>query len=188
MRRLLAAVLYAALALSANAAVAGSAADPAALKALAKGDMEKLNFVAPRPVADLPITDETGAAHHLSDYRGKYVVVNFWATWCYPCRREMGTLDRLQADMGGKDFAVVAVATLHNTVPAVKRFFAREKVTHLPIRLDPGSALAHSLGILGLPVTVILDPKGREVARLIGEADWDSDNAKAVLKAMIAGG
>jgi thiol-disulfide isomerase/thioredoxin len=188
MRRLLAAVLYAALALSANAAVADSAAGPAALKALATGDMEKLNFAAaPQPVPDLPITDEAGDAHHLSDYRGKIVLLNFWATWCGPCRKEMATLDRLQAGMGGTDFAVVTVATLHNTVPAVKRFFARENIAHLPIRLDPGSALARRLGIFGLPVTLILNRQGQEVARLIGEADWDSDSAKAVLKAMIAG-
>lgn len=179
------AVFYAALALTANAALA----DTASLKALETGDMEKLVFAqTPAALPDLPITDETGAEHRLAEYRGKYVVLNFWATWCAPCRSEMPTLDRLQAELGGDHLAVVPVATLRNTVPGVQRFFAQENVAHLPIRLDPEAAMARKLGILGLPVTLILNPQGQEVARLIGEADWDSDSAKAILKAMIAGG
>lgn len=184
MRRLTRAVFYAALALGANAAVA----DPAALKALAQGDMEKMSFTLPAAaLPDLPITDATGAQHHLSDYAGKYVVLNFWATWCAPCRKEMPTLDRLQADMGDK-LAVVPVATLRNSVAGVQKFFADQGVTHLPVRMDPDAQLARAIGVMGLPVTLILNPEGKEVARLIGEADWDSDSAKAILTAMMAGG
>ncbi len=179
------AVFYAALALSANAALA----DTAGLKALATGDMAKLVFAeAPMPLPDLPLTDASGAAHRLSQYRGKYVVLNFWATWCGPCRREMPTLDRLQAELGGAKLAVVPVATLRNTVAGVERFYKQVKVTDLPIRLDPESALARHLGLYGLPVTLILNPEGAEIARLTGEADWNSDSAKAILKALIAGG
>lgn len=178
MRRILSAVFYAALAASANAA------DLSALKSLEQGDMQKLVFTeAPKPLPDLPITDAEGAEHHLSDYAGKWVVLNFWATWCAPCRKEMPTLDALQAEMGDK-LAVVPLGTLRTTVPGVKRFFAEEKVTHLPIRLDPEAKMARQLGILGLPVTLILNPEGQEVARLIGEADWSSDSAKAILTAL----
>lgn len=183
--RLHSAVFYAALALTANAALA----DTMALKALEAGDMKKLAFAAtPTALPDLPITDETGAEHRLSDYRGKWVVLNFWATWCAPCRSEMPTLDKLQAELGGDHLAVVPVATLRNTVPGVQRFYAESHVTRLPVRLDPQAAMARQLGILGLPVTLILDPQGREVARLIGEADWNSESARAILQAMIAGG
>jgi thiol-disulfide isomerase/thioredoxin len=185
MRHLRSAVFYAALALGANAA----AADPAALQALREGDMEKLNFAEmPTALPDLPITDADGTAHHLSDYRGKYVVLNFWATWCAPCRKEMSTLDQLQATLGGDHFAVVPVATLRNTVTGVQKFFAEQNVTHLPVRLDPDAAFARSIGIMGLPVTLILNPEGQEVARLIGEADWNSPSAQAILTAMMAGG
>jgi thiol-disulfide isomerase/thioredoxin len=184
MRLLRSAVFYAALALGANAAVA---ADTASLQALRTGDMEKLNFAdAPKALPDLPILDADGAAHHLSDYAGKYVVLNFWATWCAPCRKEMSTLDQLQAQMGDR-LAVVPVATMRNTVTGVQKFFAEDAVTHLPVRLDPDAALARSIGIMGLPVTLILNPQGQEVARLIGQADWNSDSAKAILTAMMAG-
>ncbi|MBI1220564.1 MAG: redoxin domain-containing protein [Rhodobacteraceae bacterium] len=184
MRFLRSAVFYAALALGANAA----AADTAALQGLRTGDMEKLNFsAAPAALPDLPITDAEGATHHLADYKGKYVVVNFWATWCAPCRKEMSTLDQLQAEMGDR-LAVVPVATMRNTVTGVQKFFAADNVTHLPVLLDPDAALARSIGIMGLPVTLILNPEGQEVARLIGQADWSSDSAKAILTAMMAGG
>ena len=100
----------------------------------------------------------------------------------------MTTLDQLQATMGGDRLAVVPVATMRNTVTGVQKFFAEDDVTHLPLRLDPDAALARSIGIMGLPVTLILNPEGQEVARLIGEADWNSDSAKAILTAMMAGG
>ena len=103
------------------------------------------------------------------------------------CRKEMPGLDRLQAGMGGQRFAVVAVATGRNLRPAIDKFLAEGRISHLTVWRDPGSDLAHRMGVLGLPLTVILDPDGREVGRLIGEADWDSDNARAVLGALIGG-
>ncbi|MFC2968408.1 TlpA family protein disulfide reductase [Acidimangrovimonas pyrenivorans] len=181
------AVLYAALALGANAALAESVPDMAALSALRAGDMKKLSFhQEPKALPDTPIYDAEGGEHSLAEYRGKYVVLNFWATWCAPCRKEMPTLDRLQADLGGAKFQVLPVATLRNSVPAVKRFFAEDKIANLPVMLDPHGALAHQIGVMGLPVTLILDPEGREIGRLIGDADWDSDSAKAIVRALTA--
>lgn len=177
--------LYAALALGANAALAG----PAELSALRSGDMKKMEFLAtPRAVPDIAFVDAKGGEHRLADYRGKYVLVNFWATWCAPCRLEMPSLDRLQAAMGGARFQVVPIATIRNTVPAVQRFYKQAGVTQLPIRLDPHAALAHQMGVMGLPVTVVLDPQGREIARLIGGADWDSKDAHALLGAITGQG
>lgn len=116
---------------------------------------------------------------------GKPIIVNFWATWCAPCRREMPSLERLQAAM--PELAVVPVATGRNAVEGIRRFFEEAGVKALPILRDPQSKLAHAMGVMGLPVTVILNPEGQEVARLIGDADWDSDSAKAVLGALVAG-
>ena len=178
MRRLLA-MLYTAVLLGANPA----AADVPAAMALRDGDMKKLAATEP-PAAlpDVTLIDMQDAPHSLADYRGKWVVLNFWATWCAPCRREMPSLGRLQAAM--PDIAVVPVATGRNDPAAIDRFFAEAGVTGLTVLRDPKSELARTIGVMALPVTLILNPEGQEVARLIGDAEWDSPEAQAVLKAM----
>ena len=179
MRKLLV-VLYTSLMLGANP-VAADVAD------LRDGDMKKLALHAePVPVPEAVLLDATDGEHSLADYKGKWVVLNFWATWCAPCRREMPSLDRLQAAM--PEIAVVPVATGRNAVPGIERFFAEAGVTGLPILRDPTSTLARGMGVMGLPVTVILNPEGQEVARLIGDAKWDSASAKAILAALATGG
>jgi thiol-disulfide isomerase/thioredoxin len=172
-------VLYTAFLFGANPA----AADVAALR---EGDMKKLALhEAPAPVPEAVLLDAEDGEHSLAEYKGKWVVLNFWATWCAPCRTEMPSLDRLQAAM--PEIAVVPVATGRNAVEGIQRFFEAAGVEGLPILRDPKSELARGMGILGLPVTVILNPEGQEVARLIGDAEWDSDSAQAVLAALVAG-
>lgn len=95
-------------------------------------------------------------------------------------------LDRLQVAM--PEIAVLPVATGRNAVEGIERFYAEAGVTHLPILRDPKSELARSVGVMALPVTLILNPEGQEVARLIGDAPWDSVSAKAILAALAAGG
>lgn len=185
MRILGTAVLYTALSLFANT---GAAGDIAALEALREGDMKKLIFHAePVPVPDVEFGDLDGGTHRLAEFRGKWVVLNFWATWCAPCRVEMPTLSNLAREMGGGTLAVVTVATGRNAPQAITRFFEEAGVDNLPAFVDPRSALASRMGVLGLPVTVILDTDGREVARMTGEAAWDGDSAKAILAALMAG-
>lgn len=148
--------------------------------------MKKLVLLdAPVPVPEVVLLDAADGERTLAGYKGKWVVLNFWATWCAPCRREMPSLERLQAAM--PEIAVVPVATGRNAVEGIRRFFAEAGVTTLPILRDPQSELARSMGVMGLPVTVILNPEGQEVARLIGDAEWDSDSAKAVLAALVKG-
>lgn len=177
------AVLYTALALGANAALA----DTAALEALRDGSMRKLAFhEAPKPVSALPFSDREGGEHRLADYAGKFVLLNFWATWCVPCRAEMPALDALQRDLGGERFQVVTIATGRNDLAAIDRFFAEVGVTALPVLLDPRQRLARDMLVLGLPLTVLIDPEGREIARLIGDADWSGPSARAILAALLA--
>ena len=108
------AVLYTALMFGANPA----AADVAAADALGEGDMKKLVFAEARPVPEVSLLTMSDEAASLADHRGKWVVVNFWATWCPPCRKEMPGLDRIQAEMGDR-LSVVTVATGRNPVPAI---------------------------------------------------------------------
>ena len=172
------AVLYTALALGANPV----AADVAALR---DGDMKKLALHAtPVALAEVDLLDAADAPASMADYHGKWVVLNFWATWCAPCRHEMPSLDRLQAAL--PDIAVVPVATGRNAVPGIQKFYAEAGIAHLPVLRDPQSEFARSASVMGLPVTLILNPQGQEVARLIGDAEWDSDSAKAILSALAA--
>jgi thiol-disulfide isomerase/thioredoxin len=172
-------VVYTAFLLGANAGWA----DVAALR---DGDMKKLVLLeAPAPLPEVGLVDAKDAPHSLAEYRGKWVVLNFWATWCAPCRHEMPSLDRLQAAM--PDIAVVPVATGRNSVTGIEKFFEEGAIKTLPILRDPTSELARSMHVMGLPVTVILNPEGEEVARLIGDAEWDSASAKAIMGALLAG-
>lgn len=171
-------LVYTGLALAANAAVAGEV-DPALLT----GDMGKLVIEA-REVPQAGLTDMADGARSLEEFRGRWVVLNFWATWCAPCREEMPSLDRLQAAM--PEVAVVAVATGPNPLPAIEKFVGEVGLEKLTLLRDPNGELARPMGVLGLPVTVVLDPEGGEVARLIGGAEWDGEGALAVLKALMA--
>lgn len=172
MRNLLV-VLYTALTLGANPVAADVAG-------LLEGDMKKLALhETPVDLPEAVLLDAEDGGHSLAEYKGKWVVLNFWATWCAPCRREMPSLERLQTAM--PEIAVVPVATGRNAVEGIERFFDEAGVKTLPILRDPQSDLAHAMGIMGLPVTVILNPDGQEVARLIGDAEWDSESALAVM-------
>ena len=181
MKALTSAVLYTALAVLANA---GHAAD---LESLKDGDMRKLVVATdPAPAPEVTFIAEDGSEARLSDYAGKPVVLNFWATWCAPCRKEMPHLAALQEAMGD-EIAVLTVATGRNPPEAIDRFFTEIGVTSLPKATDPKQEMARAFGVLGLPITVILDAEGREVARLLGDADWSSDSAQAIMAAVAAG-
>jgi len=177
-------VLYTALALGANTATA----DMAAVEALRDGDMKKLTFhSAPQAVSAQAFTTWEGGEGYLADYAGKHVVLNFWATWCAPCRKEMPQLSALQAELGGDTFEVVTIATGRNPPQAMKRFFEEIGVENLPLHMDAKQAIARDMAVLGLPITVILNPEGQEIARMRGDADWSSDSAKAIISALVAG-
>ncbi|KRS15388.1 hypothetical protein XM52_24375 [Roseovarius indicus] len=185
MKILSALVLYTCMIFGANAALA----DMNQLAALREGDMKKLSFHSePKPVSQSTYTMEDGSTGSLADYQGKIAVVNFWATWCAPCRKEMPMLSELQSELGGEDFDVVTIATGRNPPPAMKSFFDEIGVSNLPLHRDPNMKISREMGILGLPITVILNRDGQEIARMQGDAHWNSDSAKAIIKALIDNG
>lgn len=175
-------VLYTAMGLCANAAMAAD------LSALRSGEMRKLVvFETPLPIpSDVPFLDETGAERRLAEFHGKAVLLNFWATWCAPCRNEMPQLDALQGRLGGAKFQVLTLATGRNPQAKITRFFAEAGVQNLPRFQDEPQAIARAMGVVGLPVSVLINARGHEVARLIGEADWDSPDAHRLIEALIA--
>ncbi|MGO4852483.1 TlpA disulfide reductase family protein [Phaeovulum sp. W22_SRMD_FR3] len=187
MVRLSALALYTALGLCANlTAIPAMAAD---LTPLRSGAMNKLVIAEapaqPENVLEVELPMLSGGNARLADYQGKVVLVNFWATWCAPCRKEMPALAALQSRLGGDDFSVVTVASGRNPEPAIQKFFAEAGVEGLPVLRDERQSLARQMGVLGLPVSVLFDREGREVARLIGDAAWDGPEAEAVIRAVM---
>ena len=122
----------------------------------------------PRPLPTLLVADGDGRKiGALDDLRGKFVLLNIWATWCVPCRKEMPTLDRLQQQLGGHDFEVVALSVDKGGAEAVKRFYGQIGIRHLPVRVaaDPDDLLA-ALGVYGVPTTLFAD------RRTVKSGDW----------------
>lgn len=189
------ALVYTGLAAIAIAAIAfvtfttptqADTANYTAAKELREGDMRKLIFhPAPKDVSEKPFITEDNGEATLQTYAGKIVLLNFWATWCAPCRHEMPMLSELQTQLGSDHFEVVTLATGRNMVPAMENFFDEIGVSNLPLHRDPKSAVARDMGVLGLPATVLLDREGKEIARLHGDADWSSESARAIVSAVI---
>ncbi len=180
-------VLYVAIVLFANAALAGDLRGE--LMAMREGSMRKLVLhEAPRGAVDLAFLKKDGSTERLAATNGKIRIVNFWATWCAPCRTEKPSLDALQAEFGGADFEVIALATGRNSPEGIKRFNTEVGIKALTTRLDPKSEAARAFAVLGLPVSVIVDRDGREIGRLQGGAEWNSPSARAIIARLIAAG
>lgn len=136
---------------------------------------------ASRAVPKVTFQDAQGRTLSLSDFKGRLVVLDFWATWCGPCRVEFPALNRLQAKLGDKGLVVVPVSVDRKGMPAVDHFYDEVKPDHLGRYLDDSHTMPEAFGVRALPTTVIIDRQGGEVARVEGTADWDSPALQAEL-------
>lgn len=136
----------------------------------------------PRELPDLRFKDGSGKPVSLADFRGRMVLLNLWATWCGPCREEMPTLDRLQAAIGGPDFEVLALSIDRAGIGVVEDFYAEIGITNLARYIDESGKVTQELNALGLPTTLLLDRKGREIARHVGPAEWDTPAMQAFFR------
>jgi thiol-disulfide isomerase/thioredoxin len=136
----------------------------------------------PRPLPPLSFLNGEGEAITLADFHGRIVLLNVWATWCVPCRKEMPALDRLQAKMGGSDFAVVPLSIDHRGRDVVERFYRELELKSLGIYLDTSSEAAYLLNADGMPTTLLIDREGRELGRVIGAAEWDGAEMTARIR------
>ena len=174
--------LYTALLIGANAA----AADITTIEDLRSGSMKKLTFhTAAKAVPAVYFATADGDQKQLSDFQGKVVLLNFWATWCAPCLEEMPSLSNLQKIKGDDNFKVITIATMRNSSKSVDNFFKKMSIENLTRYQDPKGKLARSLKIAGLPLTILLNKDNEEVARFIGDADWSSPQALKLIEKAI---
>src|SRR3954453_10258961 len=157
---------------------------------LAKGEVAALTVATkPRQLPDLTFVDAEGKTKKLSDWKGRTVLVNLWATWCVPCRREMPALDRLQTKLGGPNFQVVAINIDTRDPEKPKNFLKEANLTGLRYFSDQNAKVFQDLKAigraLGMPTSVLVDPQGCEIGTIAGPAEWASEDAVKLVTAAL---
>jgi len=142
----------------------------------------------PRSVPEVNFVDAHGEALSLEAFQGQVVLLNLWATWCQPCRKEMPTLDRLQGQLGGPQFQVVALSIDKDGLAAVREFYTDIDVRRLDLYVDDTGEAITELNAPGIPITLLLDRNGEELGRKLGIAEWDSQAMQGFLQQVINAG
>jgi thiol-disulfide isomerase/thioredoxin len=178
------------------AAMQGNPSDPTCRPAaelakklgpLAKGEVAAVGIAAePKRLPELSFKDGDGTSHTLADFKGRTVLLNLWATWCVPCRKEMPALDALQAKLGGDDFQVVAVNIDTRNLDKPKAWLQEVGVTRLGYFADPSAKIFQDLKAIGkafgMPTTLLVDRNGCELGVIAGPAEWASDDAVRLIE------
>ena len=149
---------------------------------------EMAGFVFKKKPEDLPefsFADGDGKSRTIKDWAGKVVLLNLWATWCAPCRKEMPSLDRLQKALGSDRFEVMALAVDRTGADSAKKFLDSIKIENLKLYVDASARSGSTLKAPGLPTTILVGKDGREIGRLVGPAEWDGPDAKKLIEAVL---
>ena len=133
----------------------------------------------PVAVSALAFFEDGELSRTIADYRGSGVVMNFWATWCAPCVREMPSLDRLQAEV--RRIRVLALSVDRGGAPVIEAFYRKHGIANLDVLVDRGAKLMRKLRVRGLPTTLLIDSEGNEVGRVVGPAEWDQGPLRALI-------
>ena len=182
------------------AAMQGNPSDPACrpaaelarkLAPLARGEVAAVGIASePKRLPELTFNDAEGKPRTLADFKGRTVLLNLWATWCVPCRKEMPALDALQAKLGGEDFQVVAVNVDTRNLDKPKAWLEQAGVTGLAYYADASARVFQELKsvgkAVGMPTSLLIDANGCEIAYLAGPAEWGSDDALKLVQAALA--
>jgi len=147
------------------------------------GRAEQIAYIA-KQMPDISFTNMQGKQVRLSDYRGKVVLLNFWASWCAPCIKEMPDLDALQAELGEDRFKVIALSQ-DGKAPTAQEFYTKHNIKSLELFHDKGSKVFFELGLKGLPYSIIIDKNGREASRISGYIDW-SAGTRLIIDGLLA--
>ena len=139
-----------------------------------------------KPAPTTLFKDPAGKDITIASFKGTPVLVNLWATWCAPCRKEMPALAALQTQLGSDDFEVVAISLDRKGIEASSVFLKETGATSLKLYVEPTARILNELEAIGLPATILIDRKGNEIGRLLGPAEWNSPDAIALIKAALA--
>lgn len=158
------------------------------LAPLARGEVAAVGIASePKRLPELTFTDADGKPRTLADFQGKTVLLNLWATWCVPCRKEMPALDALQAKLGGADFQVVAINIDTRNLEKPRTWLQEVGITKLGYFADPSAKVFQELKAIGkafgMPTTLLVDAKGCELGALAGPAEWSSEDAVKLIQA-----
>jgi thiol-disulfide isomerase/thioredoxin len=155
------------------------------LQRFAEGNLKKLMVLDKPPAQPVrSFKNIKGGDVKLQDFRGKIIVLNIWATWCAPCVAEIPSLDQLEADYGGENFEVVAISIDRNMTEA-QDFYAAQNINHLALFHDLSLGIGSDVNVGAFPISVFYDQQGRELARIPGEVNWQSDEVSAFLNAVL---
>lgn len=148
------------------------------LTALAVDDIAFFEVIEnPIPAPQTKFQDREGKPVSFSDFRGKTLLVNFWATWCAPCLYEMPSLNRLQKALGGDGFEVITISLDRQGYDVIDPFFEKTQIDALQAYLDRSNKLTLEVGAIGLPTSILIDKNGRLITRMVGPVEWDKENA-----------
>lgn len=187
-----------------DAGTDSASSEPASLASFKTGDLESLDLDMDMQIPDVEFYNTNGEPTHFSDFAGKVVVMNIWATWCTPCMAEMPSLAALQREFSEEEVVVIPVASgmmlmgrakdeegkaaeLEAAIVDHRDTLARLSEGVLPFYYDPGADVTFSAQTGAFPSTIIYDPEGNEVARLMRDADWSSDQARGLVQAVLDG-
>ena len=160
---------------------------PAGLRAAESDGLKLGEFIpagSPQPAPEISFTDMEGKTATLADFKGKFVLLNLWATWCQPCLKEMPSLLTMQARIGPA-LTVLAVSEDHAGAKVVQPFLAKHDLDKLRVYLDPKSTVVHAFEARGLPTSILIDAEGKVLGKVEGGADWDSDAMRDALSKLL---
>src|SRR3954469_9246805 len=173
-----------------DAQCAPAVATAGRVASFARGEVAGV-VVASRPLRlpDLTFRDGSGSERHLAEWRGRTVLLNLWATWCVPCRKEMPALDQLQAKLGGPPFEVVSINIDTRDAEKPRAWLKEVGIARLGYYADASAKVFQDLKLvgraIGMPTTILVDPAGCEIGTIAGPAEWASEDALALLRAAL---
>jgi len=179
--------LFAFAAVALTLALAGCGPRESGYAHLARGEMAAFEFARnPAPATDASFLDANDDEVRVSDFAGRVLLVNLWATWCAPCVHEMPQLDALEEELGSDEFQVIAVSSDRRPRDEVEEVLHdRIGATHLPLYMDDNLAFSLGAEVTGWPTTILYDRQGRELGRIARPAEWQSDDARELIEAVI---